>query len=129
LVPDAFTQRRVERFHEKALEAIDDEFVEKFTQICEVSRKILKANPDKTWLTFYYLLATKQGEVRPNWTRVLTSSRWMAGPACPGSGQNDDEAAYQRWAAGGVKAENASQRVAFARRYAAEMMAEAEAEA
>ncbi len=54
---------------------------------------------------------------------MLTTNRWMAGPAYPESGQADDEAAYQRWAKGGVKAENTAQLLAFVSRCSREMMA------
>lgn len=122
-VPDAFTEREPRKKVN-----IDAEFVAAFGKICEVARGIRKNKPDSTWLDFYWLFTTKPEFTRPNWTRLITTMRGMAMPKNPDSGQDDEEAAYQRWKKGGVNESNPNRRMRFVRRQAEADMAEAEAE-
>ncbi len=74
-VPDALTG-----YDPRANGEPSADFVANFGKICEVARGFMVNKPDSTWLTYYWLLATKPPHTRPNWKRLITDMRGMAMP-------------------------------------------------
>jgi hypothetical protein len=80
-----------------AIARMDDEFVARFDEICDLARKIRTAQgKEGEWLTFGWLLKLDKN-MRPNWARMLMDLRGMAnGKVKPGKEEKLDALAQAR---------------------------------
>lgn len=80
-VPEARTEFNGGRSFTDArrLAEYDPEFTSKFSEICEVAKKIHKRQGDRaSWLDFYWLVKFKEGSFLPNWKRLFGDLRHLA---------------------------------------------------